>query len=135
MHKSHKLILLTIGIVAILALSLTLLPELTQKKTSKIQQKDPSSIILKVGDESIYQKDLDYELQQVPRTNTQDSATQDALKQKLIQDSVAIQQGLKEKLITVDSSIYNSANKNYPLRIKSIENLKKIFICGAILLY
>jgi hypothetical protein len=130
MHKSHKLILLTIGIVAILALSLTLLPELTQKKTS-IVQKNPETVILKVGQESIYQKDLDYEISKSPRSEQQNQDNINSLKDKLINDSITLQQAEKDKLIKNESKFYNSISKDYLLRIKTVDNVKNILDARA----
>jgi len=131
MHKSHKLILLTIGIVAILALSLTLLPEFTQKNNKSVKQADPNTVIMKVGQENIFQKDLDFELSKSPKSELQNKDNIASLKDKLVKDSVTLQQAQKDKLIKAEDNYFNSDSKDYLLRIKTVENVKSILDARA----
>lgn len=126
MHRSHKIIFITIGIVAILSIALTLLPKYTNQQKPTVANKDPNAVIMKVKDENIYQKDFDYELSQMPRPDQNSDQSKQVVTQKLIDDSVTIQEAVKEKLTTVDSSLYNSNSKNYTGRLQVVSNIKKL---------
>ena len=79
-------------------------------------------VIIKVGQEKIYQKDLETELAYYP---TKDEAAKKLLLNKLVADSKLLQDAKKEKAITIDQSIYNSPDKDYLKRMKVIQQLKK----------
>jgi hypothetical protein len=76
-------------------------------------KKTDTQIVQKVGEENIYQKDLDYEMNYYPDVKGM--------------DKIILQAGQKEKLITLDKSIYNSLDKNYEKRLQSIVTIKNQF--------
>lgn len=87
------------------------------------QHKAPTEVLIKVGNENIYQQDLTAELSYFPETeNTVDR--EKLLIEKLIKDSTILQAAQEEALITLDSSVYNSAAKDYLKRIKLIADVK-----------
>lgn len=127
MHNSHKIIIVTICVLAILAISLTLIPKFSKSNiTNTESSKNPDAIILKVGQENIYQKDFDYELKQLPKTEQKTDIASLAINQKLVNDSISIQQAVLDKFITVDNSVYNSNTKNYTSRIQTVNLIQKI---------
>lgn len=141
-----KIILIGGAIVALLILALIVLALSGKPKTttSNSQSTNPSGTqitpfagsnnetpaesnpvdgaIMKVGDEYIYDSDFNYELTYYPAEDP--GAAEEILKNKMIQDSVILQGAQAEGLITLDSSIYNSRNKDYPKRIEAVMQLK-----------
>ncbi len=100
---------------------------LSQKKTSPPEVvKDPNKIIMTVGRENIYQKDFEYEKSLMPKGEQDSLLTKQALQEKLINDSITLQQGEIDGLIVIDKFIFNTFNKDYSARIKAVENVKKI---------
>jgi prefoldin subunit 5 len=85
--------------------------------------KKPDDAIAKVGDEYIYQKDLDTELSYFG--GTKDKQTKKLLLSKLIKDSIILQAAKKNKLITLNNTVYNEANKDYMKRIADIKVVEK----------
>ncbi len=93
----------------------------SSKKTSPTSLKS-SGIIAKVGNENIYQKNLDYELQGHPENAT--DGIEQRLLDKIILDSIILQGGAQDGIITLDSNIYNSPDMNYVDRIAKVEMVK-----------
>jgi hypothetical protein len=87
------------------------------------QKKAPTAIIMKVGNENIYQQDLNTELAYFPAAEKNEDREQ-LLKDKLIKDSTILQAAQEEALITLDSTVYNSSAKNYLKRIQLIAQVK-----------
>jgi len=84
--------------------------------------KNPQNkVIAKVGEELLYQTDLNIELTYYP---TKDEAARKLLITKMVEDSKLLQEAKKDQTITIDKTIYNSPNKNYLERIKVIQRLK-----------
>lgn len=73
-------------------------------------------IIAKVGQENIYKSDLDFEMSAYPPQKGVDK--EKLLVQKLVKDSIALQAGGKDGLITLDSTIFNSPQKDYTKRVQ-----------------
>lgn len=95
----------------------------TSKNLSSSSHGGNSSIIAKVGEENIYQTDLDYELERHPQKD--EPGIKKKLLDKLVLDSVILQGGAADGVITLDSSIFNSQEKNYVKRVNSVEQIKK----------
>ncbi|MEK7376286.1 MAG: hypothetical protein AABZ57_03855, partial [Candidatus Margulisiibacteriota bacterium] len=81
------------------------------------------TIIAKVGEESIFQRDLDTEIEYYPKEASVDPKK--TLLDKIIQDSVILQGAAAEGLITLDQSLYNSSGKDYLKRVQAVEEAKK----------
>lgn len=82
-------------------------------------------VIAKVGEELIYQKDLDLELAISPPIGTPEERKKRLL-DKIATDSALLQGAKAEGLITnLDADIYNSPNKDYLKRLKTIENVRE----------
>ncbi len=79
-------------------------------------------VIAKVGEELIYESDLNYELSFYPASN--DGEPETILFKKLIEDSVLLQAAQDEGYTTLDSSIFNSPTKDYAKRIETVMRLK-----------
>lgn len=96
-----------------------------QKNDSNSQPK-PKNAIAKVGDEYIYQSDLDTELATYP--TKADESVKKMLLSKLVKDSIVLQAAKKEKLLSqsaLTKIIYNSSEKNYMKRINAIQQVEK----------
>jgi hypothetical protein len=87
-------------------------------------QPQVAKIVAKVGDENIYQSDLNYELSLHPQKN--DPNIKKILLEKIASDSVILQGASEDKIVTLNSSIYNSPQKEYPNRIKTVQSAKEI---------
>lgn len=83
-----------------------------------------NAVIAKVGAETLYQKDFEREKKaypKLPNTNIKE-----ILIKKMIKDSKILQAAEKEKLIALDTSVYNSPDKDYQKRIKKIVEVEKL---------
>jgi len=87
------------------------------------------SVIAKVGAENLYQKDLDYELSLHPQKD--DPQTSETILQKMITDSIVLQGGAADNLITIDSTIFNSPTKDYGKRIEAVTTVKEGVLAKA----
>lgn len=83
----------------------------------------PPEVVVKVGNEYIYQRDLDIEMAQQPPVAT--DSTKRAVLKKLTADSILIQAALKDKIATEDAATFNSPNKDYKKRVALVEEIKK----------
>jgi hypothetical protein len=82
-----------------------------------------NKIIATIGAEKIYQKDYDLETKYI--TSTTKDASQ-LIKDRLTEDSVALQAAQAAQLITLDPSIYDSSSKDYVKRRQVVENVKNL---------
>lgn len=139
-QKSNNTALWLIGGIAcgvIVIGAVVLLFRITQSKVSlpflssnvsptnailQANQNKPEGAIIKVGDEYIYKQDLEYEMKYAPG-NDQDK--QSLLEKKLVQDSIILQGAQADGLLKLDGTIYNSPNKDYQKRIKTISEIEK----------
>ncbi len=78
--------------------------------------------LVKVGSETLYQEDYDYELSLHPQKNDPDIKR--VLLNKLITDSIILQSGQAQGLIKLDRSIFNSKKKDYVKRIASVKMVR-----------
>lgn len=91
--------------------------------TSSAFIKDPKKAVAKVGEEIIYQQDLDVEIAKQPNFPSTPSAKTQLL-QKIASDSAILQGAAQEGLVTLDKTVFNSTEKDYLKRIKLVEELK-----------
>ncbi len=84
--------------------------------------KAPTDVIMRVGNEDLYQKDLDFELSKSPQKD--DPQIKQALIDKMITDSIILQGAESDHLLTLDSTIYNNVGKDYLKRIQTVEDAK-----------
>jgi hypothetical protein len=95
--KILTIILLFLGVLVI-GTSFYYLQSQKQKGDSTaptVREADPYKVIMKVGDEMIYQNDLDQEMALLP---TKDDETIQFIKEKLIRDSILLQEAKKLQL-------------------------------------
>lgn len=78
--------------------------------------------IAKVGNEYIFQKDLDVETANYPGPKS--AETNKLLMDKLVKDSVILQSAEAEKIASVSADIYNTPSKNYAKRMARIKDIK-----------
>lgn len=83
----------------------------------------PKNAIAKVGDEYIFQSDLDIELANYPAPK--DENAKKVLIAKLVKDSIILQAAKKEKLATVSGEIFNIENKNYGKRFGELRAVEE----------
>lgn len=99
---------------------------ISQNPANTFQNNVPASQrtdgIARVGEEILYQKDLDTEVQYSPDTK---GDKKKFLLDKMIKDSIILQAGQKEGLVRLDASIYNSPQKDYMKRIKAVSDVTK----------
>ncbi len=86
------------------------------------QLSESTSVLAKVGEENIYVRDLEHELESHPQKN--DAGIKQKLMDKLILDSQIIQGGGADGIVALDSTIFNSPDKDYRKRIKQIEQIE-----------
>jgi hypothetical protein len=84
---------------------------------------DPS-IIATVGDEKIYQEDLEYELANHPQRL--DPGTRDILIEQMIRDSIILQGGMRDGKVTLDSTVFNSKSKNFDMRSEKVQQVLQL---------
>lgn len=83
----------------------------------------PGGAIGSVGEEIIYKSDYDVEYTNYPDIF---SKTKAVIQAKLAKDSIILQAAAKDKMIVLDSSVYNSPSKSYQKRIQKIAEVEKI---------
>lgn len=114
------LFLILIGIVALFVY--LLYPSYFQSIFKSARLDSTSNVIAKVGQESIYQRDLDYELSVHPQKD--DPAMRKTILEKIVSDSVILQGGKEDGFVTLDESVFNSPNKDYTKRVKLVDDIK-----------
>jgi hypothetical protein len=87
-------------------------------------QEKPKDAIAKVGDEYIFQTDLDVELANYP--GTKDEVTRKQLLTKLVNDSIAIQAAGAEKILAINPAVFNTPGKDYGKRIADLKAIKSL---------
>lgn len=80
-----------------------------------------TEIILSVGKENIYKKDLDYELKNYVSLNKEDDKKN--LINKIIKDSIILQGAEADGLVKLDKSVFNSPQKEYPQRMELVNEI------------
>jgi hypothetical protein len=88
----------------------------------RAKENQNEKILAKVGEENLYQKDLEYEMSTHPQK--EDPSTRGILIQKLINDSIILQGAKADGLLSLDQTIYNSPNKDYGKRVHVIAQAK-----------
>lgn len=91
--------------------------------TSVPENKLPNQIVAKVGQESIYQQNLDNQIANFPAAPGTDQR-RTALDQ-LIQQSIILQTGSSQGLVKLDSSVFNSQTLDLKKRVLLVEQVKK----------
>lgn len=84
---------------------------------------DEKKAIAKIGDETIYQRDLN--LEKARYGGKEDAQIRKQILEKIIIDSIVLQAGRKENLVSLDRSIYNSVYKDNIKRTKAIREVRK----------
>lgn len=83
-----------------------------------------SAIIAKVGQEELYQKDFDYEYSIHPQKDN--PQIKSIILNKMILDSVILQGAQADGLLTLDSSVFNSKDKLYSVRVSTVDSVKEL---------
>ncbi len=89
-------------------------------KIAESLEKNP--IIAKVGEEAIYQSDLNEAKKYVATGNK----TDEQLVDKIMEDSVLLQEG--RTMVQLTSEIYSSPNKNYAKRLEAVKKVKDFYL-------
>jgi hypothetical protein len=97
----------------------------TQTQTASDKNIDKTKLVAKVGKENIYRSDLEYEKSYFPPVQMTESELNKFLINKIATDSVTLQAAEGQKLITLTQDIYNAPTKDYPKRIKTIQEIKQ----------
>lgn len=109
-----------VGIIVGALILIILLSTLLVQTISKARA---NKVIAQVGEEKIYQKDLDTELKLYPPQKNIDR--EKLLLDKLVKDSIILQQAQKEKLITVDPKTIDSVQKDYAKRLETVKGVEE----------
>ncbi len=123
MNKSRLLLIFFAGFVLlnILIIGFYLIKNSSTKKLPTSSQ-NPSGLLAKVGEENIYLQDVDHELENHPQKDL--PGIRNKLLDKIITDSIILQGGAADGIISLDSSFFNSPEKNYAERINNVEKVK-----------
>lgn len=121
-EKTIKMILGVLGLLGVLGVfyffninkPTPIQPEPTSKTTSAVA---------KVGEEELFQSDLDYYL--TIYFAGQGQTAKDKALQKAIDDSIILQEGLKSGFISLNQAVFNSSYKNMASRSALIETAGK----------
>lgn len=89
------------------------------------EKSNPLRVVMKVGDEKIYQKDL-YLIMQNNKSPDVKKAENQA-KDFLIKQSIFLQEGEKKGFITLNSEVYNSPKKNFAKRAGMVKQVEEKF--------
>ena len=122
-NKSKKAIIIKIVIVlvVILVIAVSFFGWEWYKQVEEVAKNPQNKVIVKVGEEKLYQKDLNTELAAYP---TKDEAAKKLLLAKMVEESKLIQEAKKEKSFSIDKSIYDSSTKDYLKRMEVIQQIK-----------
>jgi hypothetical protein len=91
---------------------------------SPVQRTIPQGAIAKVGEEFIFQQDLDNELSSYPIKKNPNA--RQLLLNKIATDSIVLQGAAEDKVITLDPTVFNSPNKDYLKRIQLVDMAKNL---------
>lgn len=89
------------------------------------KERQPQEPIAQVGQEKIYQVDLNTELAAQGEVDGKDIKEKQRLFRKIAADSIIIQQAVKDKIITVDETVYNSPQKDYQKRVNLVKEIRE----------
>ncbi len=92
----------------------------------RLANKPSNFIIAKAGIENIYKRGLETEMAAYPKTASPDKIT-NIIRDKMIEDSLILQSGEKEKIVSLNSAVFNSINIDYGERMKTVEKVKSAF--------
>jgi hypothetical protein len=116
--------LLTIGILGIGGVLLWYFASLNRNRIEPgTKQYADTDIVMRVGHEDIYGKDLSYELAQYP---PEGEDKEQIVLQKIAADSVLLQGVREDGLMELDETFYNSLSKDYELRIAMVSQAKSL---------
>lgn len=87
-------------------------------------------ILLRVGNETIYYRDLTIELASYP--DASDENAKELLTQKLITDSIILQGGKDDGILELEPDFFNSPEKNYERRIEEVSKVKDSFQTNSV---
>lgn len=96
-------------------------------QSKKIATFSAEQAIVKVGEETIYKKDLDTELASYPPSIKTEDRTKTLL-DKIIYDSIILQGAAADKFIKLDPTVFNSPRKDYAARIKLVQEAQRIIL-------
>ena len=92
---------------------------------SALLSKKPDDPIMKVGEETIFQRDLETELSAQPENTRNLDGTIISTLQKMASDSAVLQAGKTENLVMLDDTSFNSTMKDYSKRLQLVRDVKK----------
>ncbi len=97
----------------------------TSKETSETPQSqstDTTTVAFTVGEEKIYQKDLEMELARYPQD--QRAELRDRVIEKMREDAIILQGAAEDGIIELDESIYGDPTKDYAKRLETLNNIR-----------
>lgn len=88
--------------------------------------REANEVLFTVGTETIYASDLAYEKSNYPTSVSPE--VEAALKSKLQEDSIVLQEAQKQNLLSLDSNFFNAATKDYQQRLRQISTAKQLLL-------
>lgn len=100
----------------------------TQNTVQEEEKSPPPApgVVATVGEEYIYQSDLDDIMSVYPPAMRNSSEGRKAALQKLIDDSITLQAGAADRIITLADTFYNSSQKDRTLRNQQIDRVRTV---------
>lgn len=89
------------------------------------KERQSHQAIAQVGEEKIYQADLNFELAAQGGIDKKDIKEKQRLFKKIAADSIIIQQAVKDNIITADQTVYNSPDKDYQKRVNLVKEIRE----------
>jgi hypothetical protein len=121
-QNRNKLVYVGLALILFILVAGIAYGSLKYKKVDRVSTPDGKEVLLKVGKESIYYQDLSTELASYPDSGS--DTARGILTQKLITDSVILQGGADDGIITLDPSFFNQVDKDYNKRISMVNEVK-----------
>ncbi|KKS97655.1 MAG: hypothetical protein UV73_C0006G0009 [Candidatus Gottesmanbacteria bacterium GW2011_GWA2_43_14] len=94
-------------------------------KSSVPDPDDPATVVATVGQERIFQKDLDSEISLYPPQYSPD--IRKILIDKISEDSTLLQKAAKEGDVVLDETVFDTVDKDYSKRLELVKEVKGIF--------
>ncbi len=116
------IILLVLGVIIVIAAPLIYYFRVSSSASSR-QTNPGDKIVAKVGQENIYQADLDHYAVALPGLNPADK--KNYFLPTLVSQSIILQGGAADGLIKLDSSVFNSPTKDYAKREQLVNETRQ----------
>ncbi|KKS97530.1 MAG: hypothetical protein UV73_C0008G0050 [Candidatus Gottesmanbacteria bacterium GW2011_GWA2_43_14] len=123
--KNKKILFFVLAFfIAVVVLLTAMINRRLAVKTLDVNLAGQSNILVTVGEEKIFNKDLENELLYYPKKDSRE--VRELLIKKLVDDSRKLQTAKDAGLITLDASVYNNPGKDYAKRIELVRQAEEL---------